>query len=115
MVKLNGANYHQWHLLMEDLIYVKGWHAPVFEEMPKDMDAAKWKVEHRKLCGFIRRFVEPNVYNHVARINDAKDLLKTLETLYAKSTGINKLYLLKKLGEFRYREGSPILDHVNEF
>ncbi|KAK8936121.1 hypothetical protein KSP39_PZI013254 [Platanthera zijinensis] len=115
MVKLNGANYHQWHLLMEDLIYVKGWHAPIFEEMPKDTDPAKWKVEHRKLCGFIRRFVEPNVYNHVASINDAKDLWKTLETLYAKSTGINKLYLLKKLGEFRYREGSPILDHVNEF
>ncbi|KAK8957985.1 hypothetical protein KSP39_PZI000373 [Platanthera zijinensis] len=100
---------------MEDLIYVKGWHAPIFEEMPKDTDPAKWKVEHRKLCGFIRRFVEPNVYNHVASINDAKDLWKTLETLYDKSMGINKLYLLKKLGEFRYREGSPILDHVNEF
>ncbi|KAK8926157.1 hypothetical protein KSP39_PZI018485 [Platanthera zijinensis] len=115
MVKLNGANYHQWHLLMEYLIYVKGWHAPIFEEMPKDTDPAKWKVEHWKLCEFIRRFAEPNVYNHVASINDAKDLWKTLETLYAKSTGINKLYLLKKLGEFRYREGSPILDHVNEF
>ena len=37
------------------------------------------------------------------------------ETLYASKTGNNKLFLLKKLMTFKYKEGSPILDHINDF
>ena len=38
-----------------------------------------------------------------------------LETLYASKTGNNKLFLLKQLMAFKYKEGSPILDHINDF
>ena len=30
-------------------------------------------------------------------------------------TGNNKLFLLKQLMTFEYKEGSPILDHINDF
>ena len=34
---------------------------------------------------------------------------------YASKTGNNKLFLLKQLMTFKYKEGSPILDHINDF
>ena len=36
-------------------------------------------------------------------------------TLYTSKTGNNKFFLLKKLMTFKYKEGSPILDHINDF
>ena len=42
-------------------------------------------------------------------------LWKKLETFYASKTGNNKLFLLKQLMAFKYKEGSPILDHINDF
>ena len=46
---------------------------------------------------------------------DAKTLWKKLETLYASKTGNNKLFLLKQAMHLVYKEGSSILDHLNEF
>ena len=45
----------------------------------------------------------------------ARTLWKKLETFYASKTGNNKLFLLKQLMAFKYKEGSPILDHINDF
>ena len=45
----------------------------------------------------------------------SRTLWEKLETLYASKTGNNKLFLLKQLMTFKYEEGSPILDHINDF
>ena len=45
----------------------------------------------------------------------ARTLWEKLETLYASKTGNNKLFLLKQLMKFKYKEVSPILDHINDF
>ena len=45
----------------------------------------------------------------------ARTLWKKLETLYASKTSNNKLFLFKQLMDFKYKEGSPILDHINDF
>ncbi|GAV76732.1 hypothetical protein CFOL_v3_20205 [Cephalotus follicularis] len=36
MVSLNGRNYHIWKGKMEDLLYVKHWHLPVFGGIKSD-------------------------------------------------------------------------------
>ena len=41
-------------------------------------------------------------------------LLK-LEELYARKEGTNEMFFIKKLIHLRYKEGTPIADHVNEF
>lgn len=45
----------------------------------------------------------------------ARSLWDKLEILYASKTGNNKLFLLKQLMNIRYKEGTPISNHINDF
>src|ERR1044072_37493 len=116
MVCLNGTNYHLWKGKMKDLLLVKKWHRPVFAtERPESMTEDEWSFEHQQVCGFIRQYVEKNVYNHIANEEHARSLWNKIEYLYASKSGNNKLYLLNSLMNLRYKEGTSISDHLNEF
>uniref|UniRef100_A0A0D3C9Z6 Retrovirus-related Pol polyprotein from transposon TNT 1-94 n=1 Tax=Brassica oleracea var. oleracea TaxID=109376 RepID=A0A0D3C9Z6_BRAOL len=86
MISLNGANYHLWKGKMEDLLFVKEFH-----------------------------WVDDNVLHHIETETDARSLWKKLEQLYARKTGNNKMYMIKKLIELRYQEETPMTDHLNAF
>ena len=116
MVCLNGTNYHKWKGKMKDLLFVKKMHLPVFAmQKPESMSDEDWDFEHQQVCGYIRQWVEDNVLNHIVNETHARTLWNKLETLYASKTGNNKLFLLKQLINLRYREGTPISDHLNDF
>ncbi|GLT31041.1 hypothetical protein SLA2020_058080 [Shorea laevis] len=66
-------------------------------------------------CGYITQWVEDNVLNHIANETHVGTLWEKLETLYASKTGNNKLFQLKWLINLKYKEGSPISDHVSDF
>lgn len=51
----------------------------------------------------------------IANETHVRTLWNKLETLNASKTENNKLFLLKKAMNLRYKEGSSILDHLNEF
>ncbi|KAF3633760.1 Cytochrome 98A2 [Capsicum annuum] len=70
---------------------------------------------YMNVCGYIRQWVENNVRNHIVNKTHARSLWDKLETFYASKTGNNKLFLLKQLMNIRYKEGSPISDHINDF
>ena len=58
---------------MEDLLYVKEFYKPVFNEAkPEDMNDDQWKVLNRQACGFIRQWVDDNVLNHISNVINAK-------------------------------------------
>ena len=65
--------------------------------------------------GFIRQWVDDNVLNHIIEETHARTLWQKVEELYARKEGTNKMFLIKKLICLRYKEGTPIADHVNEF
>jgi len=116
MVSLNDSNYHLWKGKMKDLLFVKNLHLAVFAtQKPESKTEEEWGFEHQQFCGFIRQWVEDNVYNHIANESNAKDLWQKLESLYASKSGNNKLYLLNILINLRYKEGSFVSDHLNEF
>ena len=116
MITLNGSNYHVWKGKMEDLLYVKDYYSPVFaEQKPDDKTDAEWTLIHRQVCGYIRQWVDDNVYNHVSEETHARSLWNKLEQLYARKTGNNKLYLIKKLLGLKYRDGTPLSDHLNAY
>ena len=101
---------------MKDLLYVKEYWKPVFSsEMPDDMKEDQWEVLHLQACGFIRQWVDDNVLNHIIEETHVRTLWQKLEELYARKEGTNKMFLIKKLMRLRYKEGTPIADHVNEF
>ena len=67
MVALNVTNYHLWKDKMKDLLFFKKLHLPVFTtHKPDSMSKEEWDFEHQQVCGFIRQYVEDNVYNHIA-------------------------------------------------
>ena len=116
MVTLNGSNYHTWRGKMEDLLYVKQFHLPVFStEKPANKSDEEWTLLHRQVCGYIRQWVDDNVLNHIIGETHARSLWNKLEQLYARKTGNNKMFLIKQLMTLRYRDGTQITDHLNTF
>lgn len=116
MIMLNGTNYQLWRNKMKDLLFVKALHLPVFTtQKPDSKSDEEWEFEHQQVCGFIRQFVEENVYNHIDQETHARTLWEKLESLYASRSGNNKLFLLKKMMALKYKEGMSIADHVSEF
>jgi hypothetical protein len=90
MMLLNGSNYHLWKGKMKDLLFVKKLHLPVFSSTkPDSMSEEEWEFEHLQVCGFIRQYVEDNVYNHIANETHAKTLWEKIESLYASKSGNN--------------------------
>ncbi|XP_074580577.1 retrovirus-related Pol polyprotein from transposon TNT 1-94 [Curcuma longa] len=116
MIMLTGSNYSSWKSRMEDLLYVKNYYMPVFStEKPEDKTEEQWTIFHRQVCGFIRQWVEDNVLNHVSGINHARTLWSKLEELYASNTGSNKMYVMNQLLGLKYKDGSSMADHINNF
>ena len=116
MITLNGSNYHVWKGKMEDLLYVKDYYLPVFaSERPENKTDAEWNLLHRQVCGYIRQWVDDNVLNHVSEEKHARSLWNKLEQLYARKTGNNKLFLIKKMSSLKYQDGTPMIDHLNTF
>ena len=116
MVCLNGRNYNIWKNKMKDLLFVKKMHLLVFSaHKSESVTDENWEFEHQQVCVYIRQWVENNVCNHIVNETHDRTLWEKLETLYASKTGNNKLFLLKQLMTFKYKEGSPILDHINDF
>ncbi|CAJ2658024.1 unnamed protein product [Trifolium pratense] len=116
MVLLNGSNYHLWKGKMKDLLFVKKLHLPVFSSAkPNSKSGEEWEFEHLQVCGFIRQYVEDNIYNHIANETHAKTLWEKLESLYASKSGNNKLFLLNSFISLKYKEGTSISDHLSEF
>lgn len=116
MVNLTGSNYHIWKGKMEDLLYVKGYHLPVFAtEKPEDKMDVEWNLLHRQVCGYIRQWVDDNVLNHISGETHARTLWSKLEQLYAQKTGNSKLFLIKQMMGLKYQEGTSMADHLNTF
>ena len=56
MITLNGSNYHTWKGKMEDFLYVKQFHLPVFAcDKPDNMSEEEWSLLHRQVCRYMRQ------------------------------------------------------------
>jgi len=82
---------------MEDLLYVKKFHIPIFgNEKPSNISDERWNLLHRQVCRYIRIWVDNNVLNHIIGEIDARALWMKLEQLYARKTGKNKMFFYKR-------------------
>ena len=59
--------------------------------------------------------VDDNVLNHVSEEKHARSLWNKLEQLYARKTSNKKLFLIKKMINLKYQDGTPMKDHFNTF
>ncbi len=73
MISLTGLNYQAWKRKMKDLLYVKDYYQPVFQEAkPKGKSEDEWKIAHLQACGFIHQFIDDNILNHIMDVEDAR-------------------------------------------
>ena len=103
MITLNGSYYHVWKGNMEDLLYVKDYYLPVFtSKKPENKTDAEWNLLHRQVCGYIRQWVDDNVFNHDSEEKHARNLWNKLEQLYARKIDNNKLFFIKKMISLKF-------------
>ncbi|GKV10366.1 hypothetical protein SLEP1_g21742 [Rubroshorea leprosula] len=101
---------------MEDLLYVKEFHEPVFsEQKPESMKDEGWRLFHRQVCEFIQQWIDDSVLNYINDETDARTLWTKLDQLFQVQIGQNKLCLIKQLMYLRYKDDTPMVDHVNDF
>ena len=65
--------------------------------------------------GTIRSQIDQNMYHHVVKESRADVLWRKLKTIYEQPTTQNKVNLIKKLVNLKYKEGRSITEHTNEF
>ena len=101
---------------MKDLLYVKDYYLPVLViEKPENKTDIEYNLLHRQVYGYIRQWVDDNVLNHVSEEKHAWSLWNKLEQLYARKTGNNKLFMIKKMISLKYQDGTLMTDHLNTF
>ncbi|KAJ8504994.1 hypothetical protein OPV22_005880 [Ensete ventricosum] len=74
----------------------------------------KWKMLDRKTVSFIRQWLDDSVFQNVSTKCSAYSLWKKLEGLYERKTAGNKAFLIRKLVNLKYKEGTSIPKHLNE-
>ena len=96
---------------------MKDYYLHVFaSEKPENKIDAKWNLLLRQVYGYIRQWVDDDdVLNHVSEEKHARSLWNKLEQLYARKTGSNKLFLIKKMISLKYQDETPMTDHLNTF
>lgn len=66
------------------------------------------------MLGYIRQWVDDGVFHYVSMKSSTYSLWKKLEDLYKRKTIENKLFLIRKLVNLKYKEGCFITEHLNE-
>ena len=102
---------------MEDLLYIKDLHEPIEgdEVKPADIDDKKWAQLNQKAVGTIRSWIDQSVYHHVAKESKADVLWRKLEIIYEQPTAQNKVNLMKRLVNLKYKKCHSITEHTSEF
>jgi gag-polypeptide of LTR copia-type len=102
---------------MEDILYCKDLYEPIEGESAKseEMIPANWNKWNRKAVGTIRQWLDDSVYHHVASETNAHELWKKLESLNKQKTTANKAFFIRKLVNLKFREGTSVAEHLNEF
>ena len=117
MIKLTATNYSLWKSMKEDFLNYKDLYDSTKGDNVKssDMLDADWKKLKKKTLGVILQWVDINLYNHVAKETDPHTLWKNLENMYETKNAQTKIFLMRKLMNFKLKEGQSIAKHLNDF
>ncbi|KAM1533333.1 hypothetical protein ACFX10_007250 [Malus domestica] len=107
-------NFTLWQCEVKDVLIQQGLLA-VLGDMPMMMKKEEWQQLNAHACFTIRLCLGKAQKYGVMNISSAKELWDTLESKYLKKSAENRLYLKSKLYRFQYKEGTKMIDHLEEF
>ncbi|KAG6401054.1 hypothetical protein SASPL_137899 [Salvia splendens] len=114
MFKLSRSNYSIWKPSMLDLIYCKDLYLPLQgdDAKLKDMSDDEWIIMHRKIVGYIRRFIELNTFHHFANEEKVEVLWKKMEAMFERKNALNKASIISKIVRLQYVESANMMKHL---
>ena len=117
MIKLDSTNYSIWKSRMEDLLFCKDLYDPIEEKgvKPAAKSDGDWKKINRKTIGVIRQWIDQSIYHHVSGETLAYNLWKRLSELFESKNSLNKAFLIRKLVNLKYKDGSSVAEHLSSF
>ena len=113
--KFDGTNFTYWRMQIEDYLYGKKLHFPRLWTKPETMKDEDQNLPDRQVLRVIRLTLSRSVAHNVVKEKITVDLIKALSSMYEKPSANNKVYMMKKLFNLKKAEGTPIVQHLNEF
>ena len=102
---------------MEDILYCKDLYGPIDADSvkPENKTKKEWERMNRMTIDMARQWLDGFVFHHVANETSAHELWKKLESLHERRTTQNKIFLIQRLVNLKYKEERPISEHLSEF
>src|SRR5436189_2232937 len=116
--KFDGKiNFLLWKMRVTSLLVKEGSYQALQEirKKPSTMDEDDWKEIDVKAKATIILCLSDEVLYNVLNEDTAAGMWNRLESLYMTKSLSNKLYMKKQLYCLRVAEGTPILQHLNDF
>ena len=102
--------------MMEDLLYYKDLYKPNrLKEKSSDTLDEDWDTEHGKVIAYLRRWMNPTLHEHIYDEKKTNVVWKKLENLFFRKTLGNKTTLIRRLVNFKYKDGNNMIKHINSF
>ena len=101
---------------MQDYLIVKGKIDPIERENTLEgYKPSEWQKLDRIVCATIQMHLLESVYFTVQSCSTTFKLLKTLSDNYEKKVTATKIYLIRRLYNFRMKESDSVQTHLNEY
>ena len=75
----------------------------------------EWKKIIRKTIGVIKQWIDEFIYHHVSGETLAYNFWKRLSELFEFKSSLNMTFLIKKIVNLKYKNGSLVVEHFSSF
>ncbi|KAL6226184.1 hypothetical protein ACLB2K_000147 [Fragaria x ananassa] len=113
--KFDGTNnFGMWQCEVKDVLAQQDLDMAL-EDRPEGMSDKDWQKINKMACSTIRLCLAKQQKFDVMRETAAKDLWQKLEDKYMTKSAENRLHLKRRLFNFKYKEGTKMIHHLDAF
>ena len=115
--KLDGTNFPFWKEQVFNVLVQKKQVKPSKYKgrKPETMSQEDWEDMDVMTRSTIVLYLSKDVYYNVNGTTTSYELWQKLSNIYEHKSAASQIYWLKKLVELKMKEGTPMLNHLNEF
>ena len=100
---------------IEDYLCGEQLHLPLLGKNPDTMKDEEWNLLDKQVLGVIRLTLLRSIVHNAVKEKTTVDLMKTLSSMYKKPSANNKVHMMKTLFNLKKAQGTPVVQHLNEF
>ena len=115
--RFDGENFDFWKMQIEDVLFQKSLHLPLFgiDHKPKDISEESWNLLDRQSLATVRLTLSQKVAFNVRNEKTTISLMQTLSDVYQKPSAANKARVIKNLVKMRMSSSESVAEYLNRF